>query len=541
VSAQRIDAPTPVVRTGGTAPAIGEPRRPPRPRRPRWSQLLPSLLPGLLMLVIGRWWAGRPVLSWDEIATMDVARRSPGQIWHLVHSVDAVFGPYYFFMHFWTSLAGSTDVALRLPSIIAMAGAVAVAGELGGRLFSPLVGVMTGLFLCLLPNISNYAFEARPYAFACLFSTLAFLLLYRALERPRLRRWLAYGLAVVFLGFSHVVALTTLAAHLGVVAFRLRDRWSWRLAAPWSGAVCAALLVLTPMAWLGLRQQHEQITWVPPLTTATLRAAPGDIAGSVPAGWLVVGLALIAAWRPRRHLAEVALLAAAPVITVAAVSVIGSPLWVPRYLLVVLAPTAMLAATATVGALTVRGEPERHRHRRGAVPAVRLIVILALVGFAAYPDQLLVRGATAKNGSDYRGAAAVIRCYEQPGDGVVYQHTSRTLRAGIDHYLSRDPGRPRDLLVLQSAAERGSLTAEEYPDAAARVQGVHRLWLLVTRSHSDPTTMRADLRTVLRAQYRRIGLWHLNSSTLALFVQRSSAGPAVPAAPQLADRPCAPR
>jgi mannosyltransferase len=473
--------------------------------------VLPALVPGLLMFGIGMWEAGHPVLSWDEVATMDVASRSPAQIWHLVHTVDAVFGPYYFLMHLWTSVVGNTVLDLRLPSIIAMAGSVALAGELGRRLFTPLIGAVTGLLLCLLPNTSRYAAEARPYAFACFFAVLALLLLYRALDRPGVLRWIGYGLAVMFVGLSHIVALTTLGAHVAVVGFHLWRTRSWRTAVGWCAAVAAALVVMVPVAWLGLGQQKEQLSWVAPLTAAALRLSPGEIVGSVEAAWLLIGMAVVAAWRPVRHLAEVALAALLPLIVVAAVSVLSSPLWVARYLLIVLAPTAMLAAVALVG--------PAQRRVTGAV-AVRAAVVLALVAFAALPGQRSVRAATAKNGSDYRGAASLIQRYQQPGDGVVYQARSRTLRAGTGYYLSDDPGKPRDLLLLRTAAENATLTSDEYPDAAAHVHGVRRVWLLVTGLHSDPTYARSDLRTLLKSQYRRIGLWRLSRATLALFAAR---------------------
>jgi mannosyltransferase len=491
-------------------PVEAEPAR--RVRSIEWpTRLLPALVPGLLMLGIGLWESGHPVLSWDEVATMDVASRSPAQIWRLLHTVDAVFGPYYYLIHLWTSVVGNTVLDLRLPSIIAMAGSVAVAGELGRRLFTPLIGLVTGLLLCLLPNTSRYAAEARPYAFACFFSVLALLLLYRALERPGVLRWLGYGLAVAFVGLSHIVALTTLGAHVAVVGCHLWRTRSWRPAVGWGAAVAAALAVMAPVAWLGTGQQHEQLSWVAPLTVAALRASPGAIVGSVEAAWLLIGMAVLARWRPARHVVEVALAALVPLIVVAAVSILISPLWVARYVLIVLAPTALLAAVALVG-------PGK---RRTGLVAVRVAVVLALVAFAALPGQRSVRAATAKNGSDYRGAASLIQRYQQPGDGVVYQARSRTLRAGTGYYLSRDPGKPRDLLLLRTAAENATLTADEYPDAAAHVRGVRRVWLLVTGSHSDPTTARPDLRTLLKSQYRRIGLWHLSRATLALFVLRT--------------------
>jgi len=477
-----------------------------RVRRFAWLwRILPALVPGLLMLGIGLRGATRPMLSWDEVATMDVAGRSPAQIWHLVHNVDAVFGPYYFFMHLWTSVAGTTVLDLRLPSIVAMAGSVALAGELGRRLFTPVVGLVTGLVLCLLPNISRYAAEARPYAFACFFSVLALLLLYRALERPGTLRWLAYGLAVAAVGFSHIVALTTLGAHVVVVALHLRQTRSRRIAAGWALATGAALAVVAPLAWLGTHQHQRQLFWVEPLTADALRSSPAAIVGSTETAWLLIGLAVIAAWNPAGRLAGPILAVLVPLIAVALVSVLASPMWVERYLLIVLVPAAMLAAVATVGT---------------RASAVRVTLVLTLLAVAAYPAQQSIRRAHAKNGYDYRGAAAVIQRLQQPGDGLVYATASRTLRPGIGYYLSQDPQRPRDLLLQRSAADNATLTADEFPDAAAHLDGVSRVWLLVDGTGKDPTTRRPDLAPVLTSQYQRAGLWRLNRTTLALYVRR---------------------
>ena len=697
----------------GDAPVVpGRRRTPPAAAAIR---LVPSVLPGLLMAVIALIGAGRPVLSWDEVATVDIAGRTPGQIWELIHNVDAVFGPYYFFMHFWTGLIGDTEIELRLPSIIAMAAAVALAGELARRLFSPSAGLLTGLILCLLPNLSRYAAEARPYAFACFFSVLALLLLYRALERPGKLRWTTYALAVVLLGFSHVIALTTLCAHATAVCVTARSSRSWRLVIGWAAAAGTALLVLLPLLLLARGQQAAQVAWVAPLTWELVRAAPADLTGSEQAGWLLAGLALMAAGRrPRRHLAAIATMAIGPILVVAAVSVLISPLWVPRYLLVVLTPMAMLAAVAIVGprdratrpataappgngpavaptataaappvavglpggnpvayvsrSPTVaaaedasRGHvvPARSENAEGRDPAaavganvggasgdpvapvlsdrvgvpgraapgtpdalgdaapgvsfrpppgasavgrgvgvdgggaawpsaspigvtgagrgvdgyrpglprgaavahrpsgfeaeagpddptvrldvpatgprrlpawrrclpawrlvVRVAVVLALLGFAAYPGQRSVRAVGAKNGADFQSIASIIRHGQQPGDGLVIAANARSLTAGTNYYLRHDPGRPPNLLTERTAAAAAQLAPIDYPDAAAHVQGTRRVWLLVGGRHNDPTWARTDLQPLLRTKYERIGLWHLKWSTLALYTLR---------------------
>ena len=200
-----------------------------------------------------------------------------------------------------------------------------------------------------------------------------------------------------------------------------------------------------------------------------------------------------------------------PLVAVALVSALAAPMWVTRYLLIVLVPAAMLAAVGTVGT---------DRHWGTTVSAVRIVAVLGLLAAAAYPAQHNVRGAHAKNGFDYRGAAAVIQSHQRPGDALIYTIGSRTLRPGIDYYLSQDPGRPRDLLLQHSAAANATLTADEFPDAAAHLDGVPRVWLLVSGTEKNLTAQRADLTPALSAQYQQAGLWHLERTTLALYVRR---------------------
>jgi mannosyltransferase len=474
-------------------------------------RLVPAVVAGASMVCIALVGADRPVLSWDEVTTADVSGRSVAQIWHLVFHVDAVFGAYYLFMHGWTQLLGTSELVLRLPSIIAMAGAVAAAAELGRRLFNPMVGLLAGLFLAVLPNTSRYAAEARPYAFACLFSVLAVLLLITALNRRRPLAWAGYGCAVALLGLSHIVALTTLVAHAVLVAAHRHDRAWGRLVAAWAGTLAAVGVLLLPLAVLGTGQQDTQLAWVDPVTMGSLYRAPGYIVGADPTAWLLIGLAVTAAWRPTYQVVHLVVLGLAPLVVIGLVSVLVTPMWVARYLLVVLAPLAILAAAAVAGRMPARVP---------AATAVRLLVILALAACTALPDQQRVRGSTPKNGPDYRGIAAVVDRHQLPGDAIVYEVRSRAMRAGMEYYLRRYPSEPRDILRSRPAAEAARLTADEFPDAAAHLAGVHRVWLAVGGHRRDPTTGYPALQPTLRTRYDRIGLWQLNEATLALFRQR---------------------
>jgi mannosyltransferase len=200
---------------------------------------------------------------------------------------------------------------------------------------------------------------------------------------------------------------------------------------------------------------------------------------------------------------------------------------VARYLLVVLAPAAMLAAVAAVGPVRIprqRGAQElgglRRLARARGMQVLRLLTILVLLAATAYPGHRAVRSATAKNGPDYRGVAQIVERHQLPGDVVVYEVRSRALRAGMEYYLRRYPSAPRDVLLRRPAAEAAQLRADEYPDAAARVGGSDRVWLVVGGNRADPTTGYPALRRLLRAGYERIGIWHLSRATVALFRRR---------------------
>ena len=473
----------------------------------RW---LPMAVPGLVMLGLGLFEATRPVLSWDEVATADVAHRTAGQIAGLLPHIDGVFGPYYLLMHVWTAVFGASVLSLRLPSILAMAGAAALTGELGRRLFGAPAGVLAGLLLCLVPNMSRYAAEARPYAMVCFFSVLALLLLHRVIDRPSPGRWAWYGAAVLAVGLSSIVAMVVLTGHLALLLVRRRA-----LLLPWSLVALVPLVALTPLIWWGLHQRAAQLHWVTPVTLGAVYAFPARLTGSTEVAWLLIGLFLVAVLARARAVAGMALVALAPAAAVLAVSATGTSFWVIRYLLFVLIPAAVVAAA---GLTRLAGD------RRWPGLAVALAVPLGVVAAAAVPGQIAVRQPNVKNGSDYRAMAALIRKRQQAGDDIVLQK-GRQMRAGLDYYLRGDRGRPRDVLESRSAARTHTLIAEEFPDAAARLATATRIWLVVAGHPKDAASDRPDLERLLHADFERAAQWTVSRGTLALYIRRATVAP----------------
>jgi len=179
--------------------------------------------PAGLMLIVAMYQITRPALWADELATWGAVRLGWGGLFRLLGNVDAVVGPYFTLMKAWTTVAGTSTFALRLPSALAMVAATALLTVLGARLVSVRVGVLAGLAFALVPATSRYAQEARPYAFVILFAVLATLALVWLLDRPSWWRAIAYGASVAVLGAFHLVALLLLVAH-GIVVGRDRSR-----------------------------------------------------------------------------------------------------------------------------------------------------------------------------------------------------------------------------------------------------------------------------------------------------------------------------
>jgi mannosyltransferase len=487
-----------------TAPETPPASEPPV-RAPRWWAVLPpwlpAVLPAVLMLVVGRWHLRQPTLGWDENATWIASQRTPGQIVDLARHFDGVISPYYMFMHFWTSVFGDSEFWMRAPSLLAVSIAVGIAAELGRRLFSPGVGLLAGLLLVLVPQLSRYAQDARAYGFAFLFATLATFLLYRALQRPAWSRWIPYAVVVTLVGWAHILGLLVLVAH----AYAVLSRWRAQRDRPllrWLIVTPVAVVPVLPFVYLGLTQRGSQLDWIPPMSLSQVWAAPGAIFGSAAAGLLLIGLAFAVRGPDRRVVRELAVLAVVPPVLLIAVSFAGPSLWVPRYVLFVVPAVALLAAAALRGL---------------RLPALGVIVLLAAVGV---PAQHEVRGKVSHMGADFRTVARVIAADQQPGDVIVYgAHGTWSLRAGIDYQL-RGRQKPGDVLLRTPAAQVGELEAVQCADEVACLGTAKRVWFFRQWKTGTPLSDAGTLTGTLRTKYRQAQVWHATKATLVLFERR---------------------
>src|SRR6516164_8861724 len=255
----------PAIRRSAEDADAAETQRP-RPWRPAAASLIWAV-PATVTAALGLYQIGVPMLWRDELATWSASGRSLTQLYAMLHHVDAVLGVYYFGIHLWMGIFGDSATAMRLPSVIAMAGAAAVVALTGRRLAGAGAGLAGGLVFAVIPSASRYAQEARPYAFAVFFAALATLLLLRAVERPSWHRFGWYALALAAVGASNLVA---------------PGRWipaTPMMLAGYCLSAVVAVLLNAPIVLVGHRQSVYQIGQQPTPSLGQLFGLGGTATG----------------------------------------------------------------------------------------------------------------------------------------------------------------------------------------------------------------------------------------------------------------------
>jgi mannosyltransferase len=510
------------------------------------AQRLTWIAPAVAAAALGLYEIGVPMLWRDELATWSAASRSLPRLWVMVHHIDAVLGPYYFGLHLWITIFGDSATAMRVPSVIAMTGTAAVVALTGRRLGGAGAGLAGGLVFALIPGVSRYAQEARPYALAAFFAALATLLLLRALELPRWQRWGGYALALAAAGACNLVALCLLAGHVIIVLAGCRRQTRAILAGFCLSAVVAVILD-APVIIGGHNQSLSQIGQQPTPSLAELAGLNGGLwqelfsSSRVAIAILALTVASLAVAAPCRAASwRVLACAVVPVVAVWVVSQGPSSYWTVRYLQFTVPAWALSAGFGVAGITQRMGRLPLGRFRSAVAPryavAAGLVVVVGLLGL---PDQRAIRQPEAHNRwayplvvangepADYQGAAEVIAAYERPGDGIVFQVSDKNhyqVNTSVAYYLRGKPV-PRPVFQARTPAQAGSLQPVECTRPARCMTGTPRLWVvyvnhLVSGSYTDPlSAIPPDEAAVLRAaRYQTRNLYTEDGITVALMV-----------------------
>ena len=471
--------------------------------------MLASWPPGcawLITLAVTLWKIQVPSFWRDEGATQSATQRSFADLITMLGHVDVVHGAYYVLMWLEVRLAGHGELALRLPSALAMAAAAALITVTGTRLVSRRGGLAAGLTFAALPAVSWFAQDARPFAMETAAGAAASYFLVRLAGDDGRRRWAYwYAASLTALGLANVFGLLLIPAHAATLAAWPGQRRQPALARRWLRAVAIAGVALLPLigaAWA----QRSQIGWLrPPGASAAL--ATGRLVGS--AGLLLAAAALtgtglaIAAlgrrlgsdWPARLPALCLPWLAGPPVILF--VMSQFQPAYTFRYIVFCVPAAALLIGTGLAAA-----------GRAAAAAGLAVIVLLAL------PAQLGERG-PAGHTDNIRRLDQIVAQYERPGDAVLYPQGagSRSFAAAYPYGLAR----LHDVMLGEPPARSDTIAGTDAPVQVvrARLAGVRRAW--VTESNVARPGMPAELRGL---PFRLVRDWQVGVTWLALYEAR---------------------
>lgn len=469
-------------------------RSPARRELPALAAPVGTALLTAIVTLIG---AGTPGLWANELATYSAIDRSWAEMFRIFDVQDVAMAPYYVLMHAWTAVAGTSELALRLPSIVAIAAAGGCTSMLADRLFGQRAGVVAGLLFAFLPATTRTAQEARPYAFAVLFAVLATYLLLRVLEQPSRSRWAGYAVALALAGCFHLMTLLILTAHLILV--RRRDR---ALRTGWALAAGATILLTAPLALTGAGQT-AQVDWLAEISARDIVWLVETLGGGVPIGALLVGLAVWGWFRAGEWRGLLITWALAPTAVLMLVTAVGPNLWHPRYVLFSF-PAFVLAASRPLASV------------RPVVGGV----LVAVVVLAGVPQHLAARTSGGHLGFDGEQVRQVLDREYRPGDVVVFAESDEWSPRETLRYYVPDRIRPRDVLATGSYDAQQPYQATERTDPAA-LTAAGRVWVLRWQwGTADPLKGMEGWKTrVLRGGYQEDGRWDTGALRLVRYRQ----------------------
>jgi mannosyltransferase len=328
-----------------------------------------SLTLGILVasgaaLALGLVRLGTPSLWADESFT---ARAVNGSVLDLF---DGYHGLYYSVAKTWALFAGTSEAALRFPSVVGAMLASALLVVLGYRLFDRRVAIVGGILLAASPFVVQWSQQARGYTLMLALSLGATLLLLRALDRRTRADWGLYGVAFATLVVWHPVAGLLLApAHI-VPLWQRRNR-----VLP-HGLLAGAIVLALGVPWaaqIAIRSTGEGVAmdWLKFPTAGAATHALLDVSGAAGLGVLLAAAGLWVLNRSgKRELAVwLGVWAIAPFLLALLVS-LAQPIYLDRYLIVAAPAYALLAGVAIMGVGT--------RLRAGLIAAVVVATGLGL-------------------------------------------------------------------------------------------------------------------------------------------------------------------
>lgn len=259
------------------------------------------------------------------------------------------FAAYGYILWLTRTLFGDKEIVLRIPSMLAMLGAVYVFYKCARELFDWDVALIAAMVFTLPRGIAFAAIDVRPYPFALLVTNLTILLFLRWMKTNRTRYAALFGIAAAGIFFFHYLFATIL---LAIALYYLLTRFSQlRSDLPQIGAALGyfalfLLPVLPRLKYIYQTRTMHSFAPAPPWTWVTDILNPGTGQLLIVAGIILLAAVAHRLVRPDREVLGKLLLCASlalvPIFVLYAISVNTSVhVFIPRYLLVVASGIAL--------------------------------------------------------------------------------------------------------------------------------------------------------------------------------------------------------
>lgn len=307
----------------------------------------------------------------------------------------------------WALAAGTSEWALRLPSVLGAMLACGLLVVLARQLFDRPVALLSGVLLAVSPFMVKWSQQARGYTLLAALGVFSMVLLVRALDRGSRGSWAVYGLAFAAVVVWHPIAGAVLVPAHAVFIAQRRDR-------AFPHVLLAAVIVLgLGGVWAGqilersTGEGNQGVDWLqaPSVDLAVRTVLNVSGAGGLGAALALIGL--FALWRVGRRDLSLWLgtwVAAPFALTLLALPL--KPLFLDRYLITAAPAFALLGgvALASLG-------------RRWRAVAVAVVICATAVGLTRWYTSADDGGNW--RGEDWRGAVAAVDELRKPGEPVL--------------------------------------------------------------------------------------------------------------------------
>ena len=361
----------------------------------------------------------------DEGTTAEWVTLPLNELWKVILAGQMNMSLYYLVLWGWTSIAGSSEFIMRLPSALFAAATVPLVYKLGVELWDRRVGLVAALLMTVNATSLRYAQTARSYSMYVAFATLASIFFIRSAKRDSstasLAGYVVSGSLTVYTQLFGAFAVP--AQWLSVFLFSPTRKRALRLTG------CALMIgaLSLPAFFFGISGHHGSLGWIPKASLNSVIELVLSFAGAfdgqvtslsvILAALYIVGIATAILWSPRSDWSELGFLLLSlcfPICVTIIISVI-EPLFVTRYLLAGLPLFGLLAAAGL----------------QRLKPALAIVIACAIALLSLGEDYYYYRAPSIE---DWRGVVDFVAKHAQPGDTLVVWDASTP----VEYYVARE-------------------------------------------------------------------------------------------------------